>query len=307
MPATLRNKQLPAFIPPMLAQIGTPFDSDNYLFEVKWDGTRSLAFLDGNGYRLVNRRRIHMTERYPEFNFLAGMRPGTVLDGEIVVLKDGKPSFQRLQSREHTRAPLKIRHLARTLPATYVVFDLLYAGYESMMAQPLTARRERLQRLVQAINRPELVVSEGFVGHGNALFRAACEQGLEGVVAKPLSSRYWPGKRSDAWLKIKRSETLCCLIIGFVPAGRDNFRSLILASLDGRTLRCVGRVGGGFDFRLRAKLNELLYTRLRSKPIVPCRMFGKWVEPDLYCTVSCLERTASGELRAPVFRQLHLG
>lgn len=297
-------QELPAFIPPMLAKPGVPFDSEDYLFEIKWDGTRTLAFIDRGRYRLLNRRRIDMTDRYPEFGILAQLPPGTVLDGEMVVLRDGKPDFGLLQSREHSRSSLKIRNLARSTPATYIVFDLLYHDYESLMAAPLQQRRERLRKVVQGLGSGRLILSEGIVGRGTPYFQEACRQGLEGVVAKRLESRYVPGRRTDAWIKIKRSATFDCAIIGFLPAGKADFRSLILAAEDDGQLRCVGKVGSGFPDKLRRRLNQLLWSRLRSKPLVPCRIKGKWVEPGLYCRVSCMERTSGGELRAPVFEEL---
>ena len=100
----------------MLAQPGTPFDSDRHLFEVKWDGTRALAFIDRDGYRLLNRRRAEIASRYPELECLRGLRPGTVLDGEVVVLRDGKPDFGLLMSREQTRTEIRIRASARATP-----------------------------------------------------------------------------------------------------------------------------------------------------------------------------------------------
>src|SRR5262249_28899471 len=114
---------LPRFVPPMLAKPGVPFDSQEHLFEVKWDGTRVLAFVEKGGYRLVNRHRADVTDRYPELGFLSALPDGTILDGEVVVLQEGKPSFPLLLSRNQARGPFKIQSLARTLPATYVVFD----------------------------------------------------------------------------------------------------------------------------------------------------------------------------------------
>src|SRR5260370_13860550 len=118
--------ELPRFVPPMLAKPGVPFDSSEHLFEIKWDGTRVLAFVEQGGFRLVNRHRADVTDRYPELECLGALTAGTVLDGEVVVLQEGKPNFGLLPSRNQARAPLKIQSLARTLPATYVVFDLLY-------------------------------------------------------------------------------------------------------------------------------------------------------------------------------------
>ena len=179
---------LPAFVRPMLAQAGLPFDSDQHLFEIKWDGTRLLAFVDGDGYRLVNRHRRDRTEQYPEFAFLAQVPPGTILDGEMVVLHGGRPDFRRLLARDQARRSLKIRLLARSLPATYVVFDLLYYRGRSLLLEPLEQRRALLRQVVHEMDQPQLVLSEGITGAGVVFFRKACQLGLEGVVAKRLTS-----------------------------------------------------------------------------------------------------------------------
>src|SRR6266852_3706263 len=164
--------ELPRFVSPMLAKGGAPFDSPDHLFEVKWDGTRVLAFVESHGYRLVNRHRADVTDRYPELGFLNDLPTGTVLDGEVVVLRQGKPDFGLLLSRNQARAPLKIQSLARTFPATYIVFDLLYDRFESHLALPLWARRQRLEGGVRACATPRFVFSEGIVGSGRAFFEA---------------------------------------------------------------------------------------------------------------------------------------
>jgi ATP-dependent DNA ligase len=187
----------------MLAKPGVPFDSQEHLFEVKWDGTRALAFVEQGDYRLINRRRADVTDRYPELTFLGGLPAGTVLDGEVVVLQGGKPSFRHLLSRNQARSSFKIQSLARTLPATYVVFDLLYDRFESLLALPLASRRERLEELIRRYAHPGLICSQGMVGPGKAFFAEVCRQGLEGMMAKQLASRYRPGRRTDVWTKIK--------------------------------------------------------------------------------------------------------
>jgi DNA ligase D-like protein (predicted ligase) len=297
---------LPAFIEPMLARPGDAFDSDEHLFEIKWDGTRALAFIEGGGWRLLNRRRVEMAGRYPELSCLGKLPPGTVLDGEIVVLRDGKPDFPSLLVREQCRSELKLKQLLRTHPATYVVFDLLYDGYQSMMTRSLAERRERLRAIIGACGDRHLVVSEGIVGSGKAYFEEACRHELEGVVAKRLSSRYQPGQRTGAWTKIKRLKTLCCLVVGFVPEGKDGFGALICAAADEHgELSCVGKVGTGFDMATRVTINNYLWEHLRDEPVVPCDVKGLWVEPGLYCTVRCMYRTRDGHLREPVFEGLY--
>lgn len=130
------------------------------------------------------------------------------------------------------------------------------------------------------------------------------QQGLEGLVAKRLASPYLPGKRSDAWIKIKRSQEVYCLVIGFEPSGKNDFRSLILAHEHEGKLRCVGKAGTGFDAAMRRRLNDWLWSHLRPKPVIPCKHKGKWVEPHLVCRVSCMEITKAGEMRAPAFQGL---
>ncbi len=155
---------LPRFVPPMLAKPGVPFDSPEHLFELKWDGTRVLAFVEQGGYRLVNRHRVDVTDRYPELGFLRSLPAGAILDGEVVVLHEGKPSFRLLLSRNQARAPFKIQSLARMLPATYIVFDLLYERFESLLALPLGRRRERLEKLMQ--RRPRQGIFRGGLRSG---------------------------------------------------------------------------------------------------------------------------------------------
>ena len=189
----------------MLARIGRPFDSDEHLFEIKWDGIRALAFVEGGDCRLVSRRRNDLTERYPECDVLAKLPPGCVLDGELVVLKDGRDDFESVLSREQARDPHRVRMLARALPISYVVFDVLYEGFEPVMKEPLEARRERLRALLASLSSPHVVFSDGVVGAGEAFFAAATLQGHEGVVAKRLDGRYQPGARPDTWRKTDES------------------------------------------------------------------------------------------------------
>jgi ATP-dependent DNA ligase len=200
MPA---DQSLPAFIAPMLTTRGQPFDSDDYLFEIKWDGIRMLAFIEEGRYRLMNRHGVNTTERYPEFAFLAGLPPGTILDGEMVVFRNGQPDFGLIQGRDKTRSALKIRSLSRMQPATYLVFDLLYHRGQSLLKALLLQRRQRLHEVVGRRPDPQLVLSQGLIGAGTALFQETGRQHLEGIMAKKLISSYRPGTRAADWIKIK--------------------------------------------------------------------------------------------------------
>ena len=299
-----RPRALPAFFEPMLAKPGQAFDSPDYTFEIKWDGTRILAFIDKAEYRLLNRRKADATWRYPEFGFLNEFPPGTVLDGEVVVLREGRPDFSLLMTREHARSDLKVRNLAHSLPATYIVFDVLYEDYKVCMDEPLHARRLRLARIVKECNQPHLVLAEAIDGAGKAFFQEVVKLGLEGMIAKRRDSHYLPGQRTDAWIKVKKGETVSCAIVGYEPDGADDFRSLILAAQQDGVLRYVGKVGSGINAPMRKKLNALMRAQPRAKPFVPCKTKGKWIEPGYYCFVHCLERAGNGTLRMPVFKEL---
>ncbi len=292
---------LPEFIPPMLAGVAEPFDADTHLFEVKWDGMRTLAYRDRGGVRLVNRHHHDVTGHFPELTDLQALPVGVVLDGELVVTIDGRPDFQRVMGRRHARSAATVRRLAAEQPATFVAFDLLYAEFCCVQDEPLEGRRDRLAAALKDRVTPHLALSEGIVGQGRMLFEHACAQQLEGVVAKKLGSPYLPGRRSEAWLKIKRQQTALCAILGFLPDGERDFKSLAVAIEDGGALRYVGQVGSGFDAKQRDALNAALRARVVDAPLVPCPITATWVESGLYCRVTYLEMTSHGHLRAPVF------
>jgi ATP-dependent DNA ligase len=226
-----------------------------------------------------------------------------VLDGELVVLADGRPSFSRSLERVQAHGERRVQALARSLPAQYVVFDLLYCAGESLLPRPLHERRARLGALLGGLAEPRIVFSDGVVGPGRAFFAEVRARELEGMLAKELDGGYLPGKRTRSWLKVKTTRTVPCAILGYVPDERGDLTSLLVALEEGGALVSVGRVGSGLSDALRARLLALCRARRRATPFVPCDEDGEWVEPGLYCTVSFLERTENG-LRAPVFVEL---
>ncbi len=194
---------LPTFVRPMLAQPGRAFDSDQHLFEIKWDGIRALAFVEQTGYRLVSRHGLALGELFPELAVLGDLPPGTLLDGELVVLRNGRPDLSLIQSRQQLRSAHKIRIRAQTTPATYIVFDQLYGAYRPLLGRPLAVRRDILGSTLRRAGPPRLVFSQGVLGAGRAFFPQVVDRQLEGVVATRLDSLYRPGQRNGAWIKIK--------------------------------------------------------------------------------------------------------
>jgi len=197
---------LPKIIKPMLAQTAQgPFDSEDHLFEIKWDGIRCVAFVETGVLRLQSRQGIEMTRQFPELSSLRRLPSGTVLDGELVVLKGGKPCFCEMQRRTHLQSRPLINLVSDSAPVTYMVFDLLYLHGKSVMTVPLAARRESLGGLLCPLFLAGVLVPEGIQGNGREFFRQIVRQGLEGIVAKRLDSPYLPGRRSPAWRKLKVS------------------------------------------------------------------------------------------------------
>jgi len=267
-----RDHPLDARIGPMLAiTADEPFDSPDFAFEPKWDGVRTLAFVDGGVVRLQTRNLLDCTSQYPEAHQIAEANTGgyqAIFDGEVVALDErGAPSFQRLQPRMHVRDESAVRKLRRTTPVIYEVFDLLWLDGEDLGRKPL---RER-QRLLDEILTPMGAIrrSEQFVGTGVALFEAAKEQGIEGIVAKRLDAPYVRG-RSASWVKIKAFRTMECVVGGWTEGegGRSKaLGALLLGIYQGGKLIPVGHVGSGFDERT---LKELLATlRERESPTMP--------------------------------------
>jgi ATP-dependent DNA ligase len=192
-----------ALLMPMLAVRAEPFDSSEYLFEVKWDGVRAVAAREAIGWRMWGREAADYTARYPELEVLSRLPPGTLLDGEVILCQGGRPHLPSLLSRHQLLRPSQIEAQSRVRPVTYVVFDLLAIRGRSLLGHPLQARREILHGLLDPLHEPRLVFSAGVVGSGRRFFAEAVRQGQEGAMAKHLASRYRPGRRSAAWKKIK--------------------------------------------------------------------------------------------------------
>jgi bifunctional non-homologous end joining protein LigD len=233
-----------------------PPDQGNWAFEPKWDGYRALGHVVGGGLALRSRHGVDMAGWFPELAGLAGALGGqaAVLDGEVVAFDAaGRPSFEALQGRMAGRAGRR-----RGAPVAFLVFDLLWLDGRLLTGLPYTERRRRLEELEVAGDAWQTVAS--FPGAGTALLAATAEQGLEGVVAKRLTSTYLPGKRTRTWLKVKHYQRETFLVGGFVP-DRDQLKSLLVGLPDpdrAGGLRFCGRVDHGLVSAARRRLRELL-------------------------------------------------
>lgn len=283
--------------PPMLAvSWAEPFDDPDWWFEVKWDGVRVIVETGGAGTRLWSRTGKDMSAYYPELHAVGSGRT-LVLDGEIVALDEsGIPSFNRLQQRMNR---LPRRH--ESVAVGMVVFDILDDG-EPLIDLPFETRREKLE----AIDPGPATVSSVVPGEGIAVFEAASEGGLEGVVAKRAGSRYQPGRRSPDWRKIPLRRRISAVVGGFT-FGEGNrsggFGALQMGLWDGGRLRYIGGVGTGFDAESVVAIRRAL-DEIRQEP---ADLAGDWpratmfVAPVLVGLVDFQNWTPGGRMRGPSF------
>ncbi len=319
---------MPERLVPMLARLGElPADERGWAFEVKWDGIRAVTYWEPGRLRIESRNLNDVTSQYPELRAV-GRELGSrraALDGEIVALDEGgRPSFERLQQRMHLASDSAVRRRMRDFPVFYMIFDLLYLDGRSLMDLPYLERRERLAAL--ALQGPHWSTPSHRVGDGAAMLDASREQGLEGLVAKRCDSRYEPGRRSAAWVKVKHTARQELVIGGWVPGqGRRSRRigALLVgyheiagggAADDGDApLVYAGRVGTGFTEseldRLQGELGPLRrdaspFARRAARRGAGPPRGSVWVAPERVAEVEFRAWTAEGMLRAPSYKGL---
>jgi bifunctional non-homologous end joining protein LigD len=282
-----------------------PFDSNEYAFEVAWHGIRALARIDRGQVRLWGRDLRDLTGRYPEVQALAAIAPSeTVVDGELIVPDaEGRPDGVALEKRQQAANPEAVARSVAAQPVTYVVYDLLYLAGRSMLKVPLLKRRPRMSEAIRSSAR--IYVVEPVAEDGLALFEAAQERGLEGIVAKRFDSPYRPGQRHPDWLAIEAVRRQDFAIIGFIPEARDHLlEALIIGTYDGRGYQPAGRVVGGFDGATSKRLRKALDTLPGAPASTDARWADDricWVEPRLVVAIRFSEWDRWGQVRFPIF------
>ncbi|MFB8126083.1 non-homologous end-joining DNA ligase [Streptomyces bacillaris] len=286
---------------------------DRWAFEVKQDGQRAMVYLPGDGTIVLRARSgTDITAAYPELLPLAdalGAR-SAVLDGEIVALDEqGRSDFERLQQRMGlASSPAKAARMAARVPAHLMLFDVVHLDGRPVTGLPYTERREFLEGL--GLDGPAWSTPAAITGHGAQAWEMARDAGLEGLIAKRLTSRYEPGARSKTWVKIKVHRLADVVIGGWVP-GRGRLTGLPGAVLVGEPrdglLYYAGSVGTGWSEAERTRLAELLQAAAidacpfaHSPPVAGAR----WVLPQLVGEVRYTSRTRAGRLRHPSWHRL---
>jgi len=311
-PADPDREPMPERIEPMLARTGElPPDDDRWAYEIKWDGVRAIAYVDGGRLRLASRNGRDITPRYPELRELGRALAGreVVLDGEVVAFgPDGRPSFQRLQGRMHLTSEHAVRRLSQSEPVAYIIFDVLWLDGHSLCGLPYTERRERLHEL--GLAGPTWQAPANHVGDGAAMLAASRERGLEGIIAKRLDSTYTPGRRSTAWVKVKNVRETDVVVGGWLEGeGRRNGRlgALVVGFYEDGELRYAGRVGSGFDEAELSRVGGLLAPLARDDSPFSGRQPPRethFVQPQLVTRVAYGEWTQARTLRHPVYKGL---
>ncbi|MGH7936299.1 MAG: non-homologous end-joining DNA ligase [Chthoniobacterales bacterium] len=304
----------PRFIEAMKPKLlETPPAKGDWIYELKFDGFRTLAIKDGKKVRLISRNENDFTEKFDEIAAAIAELPcdECVIDGEVVALdEEGRSSFQLLQARETEK---------KKRPIYDYVFDLLQLDGKSLTALPLTSRKDLLQQLCAEVGDP--IRYSGEVGRDAAPLLAKVKKlGLEGIIGKLADSVYEPGRRSGAWIKLKSLNEQEFVIGGYTPPGgsRKHFGALLVGYYKGKKLLFAGKVGTGFSSKLLASLHKKFkgeeredrpFTDLPSKQggqwvqgITPSMMRKcTWINPVFVCQIKFSEWTRDAKLRQPVF------
>jgi bifunctional non-homologous end joining protein LigD len=303
---------MPRFIPPMLATlVGGPFDDPDWLFEVKWDGFRVEAVIDGDSVGLWTRGGQDASSRYfGEFleppTWLSARR--AIVDGEVIALDEGgEPDFARLQARIKGRGVI-----AEPTPFVYETFDLLHLDDRSLLDEPLEERRRLLGEVLRPD--PRVRLSEHIEADGIAFFEAARARGLEGIMAKDRHSKYEPGKRTDRWQKIKIRPEQELVVGGWVTgAGKAvDLGALLVGVYEDGALRYAGKIGAGFTNTNRAELLAALAPLATADPPFappPPRAAARnaqWLRPELVIRAEFAGWTADGLVRQAAYKGLEL-
>lgn len=288
----------------LLNEVKEPFDADDYIYELKLDGIRCVAYVEPKSVILQNKRFKDLTDIYPELSGICKcIKKRVILDGELVVLTDGKPDFYTLQRRSMMNNKFRIQLAAKKNPVQFVAYDILYYDGKDLTDKPLMQRKEKLSDMVTEGN--NLSVSRWIEKNGVAFFELAKKENLEGIVAKKKDGLYHIGKRTSDWIKIKVMQDEDLLVLGYQPDEDGKVKDLILGYYDEKgVLKCRGKVYLGIS-----KAEQQIIANFAKKNTVKRPWFDKyknvvWLKPQLVGTAHFMHETESGGMRQPVWKGL---
>ena len=275
------------------------FNSPDFIYEIKFDGIRCIAYLDETTTDLRNRKNRPILKVVPELvDLYKHVSEKCILDGELIVLKSGAPDFFEIQRRMLMTDSFKIKLTANRFPASLLVYDILYYKNKDITGLPLIERKKYLEDVVTENNL--IAVSRYVENDGVKLFELAKQQKLEGIVAKKKQSPYWQGKRSKDWIKCKVLESIDCVICGYVKKEK-NMTSIILGQYDKDKLIYKGHVtlGAGMMHLSRHGYEVINFSPFGYVP--KGNKEAVWIRPHLVCIVEYMP-TDKGSMRLPVFK-----
>lgn len=286
-----------AALPMLIARQMDAFDHPDWIYELKLDGFRCLAYIDSGMVDLRNKRNMRMLPRFPELKGIGkNVKKRCILDGEIVVMVNGVPDFYRLQKRTLLTDKFKIEMEALRYPASFVVFDCILIEEKELLWMPLMERKAQLFQLVK--ENSEIAVSRYVEGAGMAIYAAAEANKLEGVVAKRKDSPYLMGKRTKDWVKFKRMADEDFIVAGYIKKGGHLF-SIVLAKYKGDVLIFKGHVTAGVT---KEVIDTLEVTGRNPFTLLPAgNQDVIWVKTDHVCVVEYMPNL-NHSLRQPVFK-----
>lgn len=290
--------------PMLLYEEYEPFDDEDYIYELKLDGIRCVAYIEPKSVTLHNKRYKDVTEIYPELSDMSGcVKKRVILDGELVVLTDGKPDFYALQKRSLMGDKFRIQLAARKNPVQFVAYDILYFDGKDLTDKPLTERKDYLAKAVTEGN--NLSVSRYIEKKGIAFFELAKAQDLEGIVTKKKDGLYHIGKKTHDWIKVKVMKDEDLFICGYQPDEDGNVKDLILGYYDDNgMMKCRGKVYLGISKEERKIIADFAKKNTVKKPWFDKYKNVVWLKPELVGTAHFMHETESGGMRQPVWKGL---
>lgn len=293
-------------IDPMLLYETEPFDSDEHIFELKLDGIRCIAYIEPKSVVLQNKRHKDVTDIYPELSDMKKcVKKRVILDGELVVLIDGKPNFYALQKRSLMSDEFRIKLAAKNDPVQFVAYDILYLDGKDLTDKPLMERKEMLNKAVTEGH--GLSVSRYIEKNGKDFFELAKQEQLEGIVAKQKDGLYHIGKRTHDWVKIKVMQDEDLFVCGYQPDEYGNVKDLILGYYDDNDkLQCRGKVYLGMSESDRKIIGEFAKKNTVKRPWFEKYKNAVWLKPELIGTAHFMHETESGGMRQPEWKGLRV-
>lgn len=282
--------------PMLISEMTEPFNDPDWIYELKLDGIRCIAYLDKET-ELRNKRNVRLLPKVPELaNIYRQANAKCILDGELVILKKGVPDFFELQKRALTSNQFKIKLSSDQFPACFVAYDILYYKDRQLTDLPLMERKALLSEAVQET--PTLAVSRYIPEKGIELFSVAKSQQLEGVIAKRSNSKYYFDKRTKDWIKFKFLTDQDFVVCGYI-AKEKGITSVILGQYQEDMLIYKGHVTFGVKYGDLKELDTLSYSPFSVTP--PGNENAVWLKPELVCVVQYMPNE-KGSLRQPVFK-----